>query len=251
MPSTPQPPQHEAATATREHQAPLAGRGRKPSHTNTATTSSRPEQPLGIMRPQTGPGPGPAGYPHPQPETPPDASTRGHWPAAPTQAKPEPQPHHNPPVRPAASSTHALSDGAPTQTRTATPTDATSARPERLLGTMRPQAHIPTGSPGPQAPAAPCTSNPGYHPPAPAQAELAPHQRQDPPAGPAVRPPEATSGSPPATSPDPDPDAACATVWADAPRAKMPGHGLPTRVPHPEGGTAAARPAAAEGSGST
>ena len=222
-----------------------------PSHTNTATASARPEQPLGTMRPQTGPGPSPAGDRVPQPQTPPDASTRGHRRAAPTQANPKPHPHHSPPVQPTASPTHAPSDGPPTETRTATPTDATSARTERPLGTMRLHAHIPTGSPSPQAPAAPCTSTPGYHPPAPAQVEPAPHQRHDPPAGPAVRPTEAPSGSPPAPGPDPDPDLAHTTVPADARRASTPGHKLATRVPHPEGGTPAARPAAAEGSGST
>ena len=222
-----------------------------PSHTNTATTSARPEQPLGTMRPETGPGPGPAGDPGPQPQTPSDASTRGNGPAAPTQADPEPHPHHSPPVRPTPSPTHTPSDSPPTRTRTATPTDASSARPERPLGIMRPQAHIPTGSPSPQAPAALCTSTPGYHPPAPARARPAAHQRHDPPAGPAVRPTEAPSGSRPAPSPDPDPDLVHATAPTDAPRANTPGHGLPTGVPHPEGGTPAARPAAAEGSGST
>ena len=160
-------------------------------------------------------------------------------------------PHHSPPVPPTASPTHTLSDGPATLTRTATQTDATSARPERPLGTMRPHAHILTRSPSPQAPVAPCTSTPGYHPPAPAQAELAPHQRHDPPAGPAVPPSGAPSGSPPAPSPDPDPDPAHATFPTDAPRANTPGHVLWTGVQHPEGGTPAAQPAAAEGNGST
>ena len=211
-----------------------------PSHRNTATTGARSGQPPGTIRPQTDPDPGPAGDPDPQTQTPPDTSTRGHRPAAPTQADPEPHSHHNPPVRQKASPAHTSSDGPSTPTRT--PTDATSARPERPLGTMHPRALIPTGSPSPQAPAAPCTSTPGYHPPAPAQTEPAPSQRQDPPAGPAVRPTKAPSGSPPAPSPDPDPD---------QPHATVPGHGLPTGVPHPEGGTPAPRPAAAEGSGST
>ena len=138
-----------------------------------------------------------------------------------------------------------------TQTRTATPTDATSAQPEQPLGTMRPYAQIPTRSPSPQAPATPCTSTPGYHPPSPAQAEPAPEQRHDPPAGPALRPTEAPSGSQPAPGPDPDPDLTLTTVPADAPRANAPGHKLQTGAPHPEGGTPAARRAAAEGSGGT
>ena len=245
------PPQHHAATATREHQASPARRGNMPSHMNTTTTSARPEQPLGTMRPQTGPGPGPACDPGPQPQTPPDASTRGQRPAAPTQANPEPHPHHSPPVQTTASPTHKPSDGPPTQTGTATPTDDTSAQPERPLGPMRPHAQIPTESPSPQAPAVACTSTAGYHPPARAQAEQAPHQHHDPPAGPAVRPTKAPSGSPPAPSPELDPDPVHAGVPADAPRANTPGHELPTGVAHPEGGTPAARPAAAEASGST
>ena len=132
--------------SNREHQTSPAGREIMPRHTSTATTSARPEKPLGTMRPQTGPGPGPAGDPGPQPKTPPDASTRGQRAAAPTQANPELHLHHSPPVRPTASPTHTRSDGLPTQTRTSTPTDATGARPERPLGTMgaplpRPQQH--------------------------------------------------------------------------------------------------------------
>ena len=91
-------PQHQAATAIRERQTSPAGSKTMPSHTNTATASAQPEQPLGTMRPQTGPGLGPAGDPGPQPQTPPDASTRGHRPAARTEANPEPDPHHSPPV---------------------------------------------------------------------------------------------------------------------------------------------------------
>ena len=72
----PQQPQKQQASPARGDNM--------PSNTNMATTSARPEQPLGIMRPQTGPGPRPAGDPGPQPETPPDASTHGHWSAAPT-----------------------------------------------------------------------------------------------------------------------------------------------------------------------
>ena len=208
-----------------------------PSHTDTATASIRPEQPLRTVRPQTSPGPGPAGDPRPRPETPPDTSTRGHQPAASTQANPEPHLHHSSPVQPTEGPTHAPSDGPPTQTFSPTPTDATSARPERPPGTMRPYPHIPTGSRSPQAPATPSTLAPGHHPTAPAQAEPAPQQRHDPPAGPAARPTETPSGSHPAPSPDPDPDPTHAIVPADAPRANAPGRELPTGVPHPEGGT--------------
>ena len=182
-------------------------------------------------------------------QTLPDTSRRGHRSAAPTRANPEHHPHHSPPVRPMASPTHTLSDGILTQTHTATPSDAASARPEQPLGTMRPHAHISIWSPSPQAPAASCTSTPGYHPPAPAQAERAPQQSKDPPAGQAVRPSEAPSGSHPDPSPDPDPEPTHAMVQAEAPRASGPGHELPTGVPHPEGRTPAARPAAAERSG--
>ena len=220
-----------------------------PSHTNTGTVSARPEQPLGSVPPQTGPGPGPAGHPGPQAQTPLDASTRGKQRAAPTQANQGPHPHHSPPVRQTEGPTHAPSEGTPTQTCTATPTDATSARPKRPLGTMRPQAHIPTASPSRQAPDTPSTSAPGYNPPAPAQAEPAAQQRHDPPAGPAVQPTETPSGSHPAPRPDPDP--AQATVPADDPRANAQGRELPMGVRHPEVGTPAARPAAAEGNGGT
>ena len=244
-------PQHHAATEIREHQASPAGRGTMPSHRNTATANARPEQPLGTTRPPTGPGPGPAGNTDPQPQTPPDASTRGHRPAPLAQANAELHPHGSPQVRPTASPTHTLSDSPPTQTRTATPTDATSARPERPLGTMRPHAHIPTGSPSPQAQATACTWTPRYHPSAPAQAELAPQQRQHPPAGPAVWPTETPSGSLSGPSPDPNPGPTHATVPADASRASLPGHGLLTGVSHPEGGTLAAGTAAAEGNGGT
>ena len=174
-----------------------------PNHTNTATTGARPEQPLGTMCPQMDPGPGPAGDPDPQPQTPPNASRRAKRPAATMQADPEPHPHHNPPVWETASPTQTPSDGPPTPTPT--PTDATSARLKRPLGTMHPHAHIPTWSPSLQVRAAPCMSVPGYLPPAPAQAEQAPRQRQDPPAGSTVRPTEAPSGSPPAPRPDLDP----------------------------------------------
>ena len=157
-----------------------------PSHTDTATASVRPEQPLGTVRPQTSPGPGPAGDPGPQPETPPDTSTRGHQPAAPTQANPEPHLHHSSRVGPTEGPTHAPSDGPPTQTFTATPTDAISTLPERPLGTMRPNPGVPTRGRSLQAPVTSSTSAPGYHPPAPAQAEPAPQQRHEPPAGPAA-----------------------------------------------------------------
>ena len=190
-----------------------------PSHTNTATTSTPPEQPLGTMRPQTGPGPGP-GDPGPQPQTLPDASTRSHRPATPTRDNLEPHPHHSPPVRPTTSPTHGPSDCPPAQTHTATPTNATSTRPEQPLGTMGPNAHIPTGSPSPQAPAKPCTPTPGYHPPAWAQAEPTPQHRHDPPYGLAVGPTEAPSGSHLAPSPDPDRHPMHATIPTDAPPSK-------------------------------
>ena len=100
--------------------------------------------------PTNGPRPGPRRRPGSQPQTPLDVSTRGHRPAAPTRAYPKPHPHHSPPVRPKASPAHIPADGPPTQTRTATLTDATSARPERPLGTMRPEAQSPLGAPVPR-----------------------------------------------------------------------------------------------------
>ena len=91
-------PQHHTPTAVGEHQASPAGRENMPCHTNTATAGARPEQSLGTMRQQKGPGSGPAGNPGPHPQTPPDTSTRGHRPAAPTGAHLEPHQHHSPPV---------------------------------------------------------------------------------------------------------------------------------------------------------
>ena len=152
---------HHAATAIWEHRASPAGRETMPSHTNAATAGAQLEQPLGTVRPPTSRRPGPTGDPGPRPQTPPDACTRGHQPAAPAQANPESHPHHSPPVRPTKGPTHAPSKAPPTQICTATPTDATSARPEQPLGTLRPQAQIPTGSPSPQAPATTSTWAPG------------------------------------------------------------------------------------------
>ena len=228
-----------------------------PSFTNTVTAGTQPGQPLGSVHPQRSPDPGFTGDRASRPHTPPDASGRDHQPAArqaaATQADPEPHPHHSPPIRPTEGPTHAPSEGPPTQTCTATPTDAISARPERPLGTVRPHAHNPTECPSPQAPATPSTSALGCRPPAPAQAEPASQQHHDPPAGPAVRPTETPSGNRPAPNPDPglDSDPTHATVPADAPRANALGRELPTRVPHSEGGTPAARPASAEGTGGT
>ena len=211
-----------------------------PSPTNTATAGNRPAQPLGTVHQQTQ-GLGTTGEPAPQPHTPPDASARGHQPAAglagATHANLEPHQHHSPPIRPTKGPTHALSEGPPTQACTATLTDATSARPERPLGTVRPHAHNPTESPSTEAPATPSTSAPGCHPPAPAQAEPASQQHHNPPAGPVVRPTETPSGNRPAANLDPDPELnqTRATVPANSPRVKVQGRKLPTGVPHPEG----------------
>ena len=138
----------------------------------------------------------------------------------------------------------------PPQTCTATPTDATKARP---LGTVRPHAHNPTENPSPKAPATPSTLAPEGHSPAPAQAKPAFQQHHDPPAGPAVQPTETPSSRRPAQNlgPDPDPDPTRATVRADTPRASEPGRELPAGIPHPEGGTQPARPASVEGADGT
>ena len=221
-------PQQHAATEIPEHRASPAGRGTMPSPTNTAAAGTRPEQPLGTVHLQTSPGPGFKGDPAPQPQTAPEASTPGRQPAAcqaaGTQAHPEPHPHHSPQIWPTEVPRHAPSEGPPTKTCTATPTDATNARP---LGTVRPHAHNPTESPSPQGPATPSTSAPRCHLPAPAQTEPASQQHHDPPAGPAVRPTETPSGNRPAPKPGPGP---------------RPGFG---------GGTPAAKPASAEGTGGT
>ena len=223
-----------------------------PSHTNTAITSARPEQPLGTMGPQTGPGPGPAGDSGQQPQTPLDAWTRVHRPAAPKQADLEPNPHQNRPFRPTARPTH-------------------THRPTAL-----PHRHVPLPRPTPPAPGpsdtwAPCaptpTSPPGAqvprlqrHPACGPQGTIhQPRRRLNRhPINAKTHQPHRQYGPrkrhlavPRTRGPDPDPDPARANVLCDAPRANMPGHGLPTGVPHAEGGTPAARPAAAEGSGST
>ena len=199
-----------------------------PSPTNTAAAGTRPEQPLSTVHLQTSPGPGFKGDPAPQPQTAPEASTPDRQPAAcqaaGTQAHPEPHPHHSPQNWPTEVPTHAPSEGPPTKTCTATPTDATNARP---LGTVRPHAHNPSESPSPQGPGTPSTSAPRCHLPAPAQTEPASQQHHDPPAGPAVRPTETPSGNRPAPTPGPGP-----RPWFG-------------------GGTPVAKPASAEGTGGT
>ena len=114
-----------------------------PNPTDTATTSAPPEQPLGTMRPQTGPGPGLAGNLGPA-----DASTRGHRPAAPTHANLEPHPHHSPPVRPTASPTH-------------------RHRPTTLQHRHVALPRPTPPAPGPSDPSRPCTPTPTSPPGAP------------------------------------------------------------------------------------
>ena len=160
-------PQQHAATATREHQASPTRRGSLPSHRNTATTRSRPEQPLGTMRPQTSPRPGPAGDPGPQPLTPPDASTRGHSPAAP----------HRPTRGPTRTTTHQSDQ------RQAPHTHRQTALPLQLQD-QPPNRHVPLPrstppAPGPSDPSAPCAPPPMSPPGAPVP-RLQPHPARQP-----------------------------------------------------------------------
>ena len=171
------------------------------------------------------------------------------------------QPRHRPSQRP---------------TRTTVRQSDRRRAPHTRRPTALPHRHLPLRrltppEPSPNDPSAPCAPRPTSPPAtpvpklqrhparrrrdtirrAPAQAEPAPQQRHDPPAGPAVRPTETPSGSHPGPSPYPDLDPRHATVPADDPLANAPGCELVTGLLHPEGGTPAARLAAAEGNGGT
>ena len=126
-----QPTQHHAATGSRGHRASPARSGALPGPTNTGAVGTQPGQPPGTAHPHRVPAPSPTGSP--QPLTPPVTPAHGPQPtasqAATTQAHPEPRPHHGTPDRPAADQTYTPIDNLPTRTRTATPTDATAARP--------------------------------------------------------------------------------------------------------------------------
>ena len=164
-------PQHHAATAIQEHRASPAGRGAVCSPQNTAAVGTRPEKLLGTAHPQMSPAPGPTRDPAPQPQTPHNASPCGRQAAA-KKARPEPGAHHCTPILPTEGPRGARTKGPPTQTRTATLTDSTNARP---LSTVRPHAHNPAESPSPQDPATPSASAPRCHLPSPAQAKPHPH----------------------------------------------------------------------------
>ena len=138
---------------------------------------TQPGQPPGTAHPHRVPAPSPTGSP--QPLTPPVAPAHGPRPAASqaatTQAHSEPRPHHGAPDRPAADPTYTPTDNLPTRTHTATPTNATIARPSDA---GHPHTHCPTGGLTPSgfgnvrhggpaghnawrvgAPAAPCPTN--------------------------------------------------------------------------------------------
>ena len=145
-----QPTQHHATTGSRGHLASPARSGALPCPTNTGAVGTQPGQPPGTAHPHRVPAPSPTGSP--QPLTPPVAPAHGPRPAASqaatTQAHPEPRPHHGAPDRPAADPTYTPTDNLPTRTHTATPTDATTARPSDA---GQPHTHGPTGGLTPRA----------------------------------------------------------------------------------------------------
>ena len=131
-----------------------------PSHTNMATASARPEQPLGTVRRQTSPGPGPAGDPGPQPKTRPDASTRGHQSAA----------FEN---RPTWSPTRTIARQS--DRRRAPHTRRPTALPHRHI----PLPRLTPPAPGPSDPSAPYAPTPTFPPGAPVP-KLQRHQARRP-----------------------------------------------------------------------
>ena len=139
-----QPTKHGAATGSRGHRASPARSGALPGPTNTGAVSTQPGQPPGTAHLHRVPAPSPTGSP--QHLTPPVAPAHGPRPAASqaaiTQAHPEPCPHHGAPDRPAAVPTHTPTDNLATRTNTATPTNATAARPSDA---GHPHTHGPTG----------------------------------------------------------------------------------------------------------
>ena len=145
-----QPTQHHAATGSRGHLASPARSRALPGPTNTGAVGTQPGQPPGTAHPHRVPAPSPTGSR--QPLTPPVAPSHGPRlaasQAATTQAHPEPRPQHGAPDRPAADPTYTPTDNLPTRTHTATPTDATTARPSDA---GQPHTHGPTGGLTPQA----------------------------------------------------------------------------------------------------
>ena len=220
-----QPTQHHTATGSQGHLASPARSGALPGPTNTGAVGAQAGQPPGTAHPHRVPAPSPTGSP--QPLTPPVAPAHGPRPAASqaatTQAHPEPRPHHGAPDRPAADPTYTPSDNLPTRTHTATPTDATTARPSDA---GHPQTHGPTGGLTPRASATSGTEDL----PATTHGGLVPQQHHAPPTRPPARPAEPSSPGCPAPGPGPGPDPPRNAAPADAPQSADPG-GLPEPPP--------------------
>ena len=196
-----QPTQHHAATGSRGHRASPARSGALPGPTNTGAVGTQPGQPPCTAHPHRVPAPSPTGSP--QPLTPPVAPANGQRPAASqaatTQAHPEPRPHHGTPDQPAADPTYTQTDKLPTRTHTATPTDATAARPSDA---GHPHTHGPTGGLTPQASATSGTEDLR----ATTHGGLVPQRHHAPPTGPPARPAEPLSPGCPVPGPGPGPD---------------------------------------------
>ena len=143
-----QPTQHHAATGSQGHLASPARSRALPGLTNTGAVGTQPGQPPGTAHPHRVLAASPTGSP--QPLTPPGAPAHCPRPAASqaatTQAHPEPRPHHGAPDRPAADPTYTPTDNLPTRTHTATPTNATTARPSDA---GHPHTHGPNRGPNP------------------------------------------------------------------------------------------------------
>ena len=195
-----QPTQHHTATGSRGHRASPARSGALPSPTDTGAVGTQPGQPPGTAHPHRDPAPSPTGSP--QPLTPPVAPAHGPRPAASqaaaTQAQPEPRPRRGTPDRPAVDPAYTPTDNPPTRTHTATPTDATAARPSDA---GHPHTHGPTRGLTPQASA---TSGTGDLP-ATTHDGPVPQRHHAPPTGPPARPAEPSSPGRPAPGPGPDP----------------------------------------------
>ena len=236
-----QPTQHHAATGSRRHLASPARSGALPGPTNTGAVGTQPGQPPGTAHPHRVPAPSPTGSP--QPLTPPVAPSHGPRPAASqaatTQAHPEPRPQHGAPDRPAADPTYTPTDNLPTRTHTATPTNATTARPSDA---GHPHTHGPTGGLTPRASATSGTEDL----PATMHGGPVPQRHHAPPARPPARPAEPLSPGRPAPGPGRGPDPPRTAAPADAPQPADPG-GLPEPPPVAGGHARGAPPPADDG----
>ena len=236
-----QPTQHHAATGSRGHRASPARSGALPGPTNTGAVGTQPGQPPSSAQPHRVPAPSPTGSL--QPLTPPVAPAHGPRPAASqaatTQAQPEPRPHHGTPDWPAADPTYMPSDNLPRRTHTATPTDASAARPSDA---GRPHTHGPTGGLTSQASATSGTEDL----PTTTHGGPVPQQHHAPPTRPPAKLAKPSSPGRPAPGPGPGPDLPRTAAPANAPQPTNPGS-LPEPPPVAGGHAKGALPPADDG----